>query len=120
MEVGEDSEKFKESCSVLIFDPFVFGFLGWVLVYHDFTKGGVSMFVLSLAMNIVMLVLGSIPVLGQIGYWYLSKSIIIPFVLNYFQISSSWLVTLLFWFDLIASISVSIGVIQVFMKRFEK
>jgi|YNPMSStandDraft_2_1061718.scaffolds.fasta_scaffold19317_1 hypothetical protein len=82
--------------------------LGWI-VYGSF-MAGITTTLITLALGLVALIAGVIPVAGPIGYWFVANTWIMPLFPQY-GLDFTWLTGLLFWGNLISSILVNIVVI---------
>jgi hypothetical protein len=77
---------------------------GW-FVYDGF-KGLVTMFFLALILEFFGMI-GKIPLLGQIIYWFVARSLIIHYYLKLLSIEPTWLTSLIFWIGFLYTIGFS-------------
>ena len=90
------------------------GMSGIILLFSAigyFVYGGLHGFfgilILGILIELVSL-LGLIPILGIILYWFVSKTYIIPWVLNLTGLTSTWVINMLFVFGLLVAIFLSL------------
>lgn len=103
----------------------LFGIGGFALFFsalgffvYDGLKGALAVFILTFVLELLA-IFGLVPILGNVGYFFIGKYLLIPKVFSLTGIYSTWLSTTIFWFEFGASVIISIIMIIFIIKWFD-